>query len=1004
MRRFAIRLIIALVLSMLFLSYFDIGSDALGTEEILGYTARDIIKIESDDEFTSANGVVGGSGTEDDPYRISGWQIDASGNGYAIYISNTNAYFRIENCLIENAEFGFGTYNVGAGIYLNNVKNGIISGVTSRNNDRYGVYVKNSENVKVLESTITSNPYGIYSIDSSNIEISENDIEGEQSQGIYLNDNDNAYVANNTIRNASNYGIELNSVKYSHLYGNEMINTSTGIYVERSIYTNKIEESDISQGDTGIKLYLTRNAEIRGGNIESNNNYGIYISSSSYNTIHGVSLQQNMYGIYLKTASSNEIRWNNVSKAYEAIHVEDSNNNKVSNNTCVGDGTAFTRDGIYLTNSDGAVIRDNHCSRLRYGVDVYHSDSAEIINNEITGNVRGIALSFSNYSTARYNYIGSNDWGIDMQYSDNATISHNRIESTENYGIQILSKNSVISWNDIDTAGNGGIYSDFYSVNVSIENNPVAHTNIGIEVYKSVDMHILGNKVEYTKVGIQVNSSVSQNSKILRNSLWNISDYGVELQSSSHVRVEREEFHNTSTGVYVKDSQHINVANFSFSGGYTAIHLISSQASIYGVISENNTKGIMLNGANNTSISHVTASYNDEEGIRFYGSVSKNIRISNSTITHNGKDGMYIYAINLEIQNVNCSFNNYAGMYLWLSGNVVIKNSTIIHNDYEGLVIQGAYDYRFSFPIKVMNSNISNNGDTGIYGAFTSYVTISNNTILNNTGWGVYYDGDVAYSYNWTVENNTVSKNHGGGINVGGTYPTGPGGQIQRIVNNTVMENDGEGIYVHYDNAYISGNTIARNSGSGIYTYQIYAVIVENKILENGGNGIDIRYSYRVNITGNEISRNSGDGICIFDLPGNSKNYIGITKNLIVNNTGYGVNISHWERGTIEIYLNSFYYNHGSGDEYDSSHIQARDNSSGVEVRWYSALGKGNYWADWTEPDRNDDGIVDDPYILDGHGEDPYPIVDPEVPIPELSFFLIPILAIFVLFALRRRF
>jgi len=348
---------------------------------------------------------------------------------------------------------------------------------------------------------------------------------------------------------------------------------------------------------------------------------------------------------------------------------------------------------------------------------------------------------------------------------------------------------------------------------------------------------------------------------------------------------------------------------------------------------------------------------------------------------------------------VNCSFNNYAGIYLKSSGNVVIKNSTMIHNDYEGLVIQDAYYHRF--PIKVMGSNISNNGDTGIYGETTSHVTISNNTILNNSGWGVHYHG--FYSYTWTVENNTVSKNHGGGINVGGVSPAGPGGLIERIVNNTVMENDGEGIYVHFDDAYISGNTVARNSGSGIHISDVYAVIVENKILENGGNGIHIEYpAYGAKVTGNEISRNSGDGICIVDYGGNSDYYIGITKNLIVNSTGYGVNISHWDDGTIEIYLNSFYYNHGSGDEYNSSHIQARDNHSGGTVHWYSeSLGKGNYWADWTEPDRNGDGIVDNPYILEGN-RDEYPLTDPEVPIPEFPFLLIPILALFAL-ALRRR-
>jgi len=64
----------------------------------------------------------------------------------------------------------------------------------------------------------------------------------------------------------------------------------------------------------------------------------------------------------------------------------------------------------------------------------------------------------------------------------------------------------------------------------------------------------------------------------------------------------------------------------------------------------------------------------------------------------------------------------------------------------------------------------------------------------------------------------------------------------------------------------------------------------------------------------------------------------------------------------VEIYGNSFYYNNGAGDEYDSSHTQAYDD----EEHYWNTTGKGNFWADWTEPDRDEDGIVDEPYAIDG--------------------------------------
>ena len=41
-------------------------------------TVHDPIWIDSDSNFTAANGVIGGDGTPGDPYLISGWEIDSS--------------------------------------------------------------------------------------------------------------------------------------------------------------------------------------------------------------------------------------------------------------------------------------------------------------------------------------------------------------------------------------------------------------------------------------------------------------------------------------------------------------------------------------------------------------------------------------------------------------------------------------------------------------------------------------------------------------------------------------------------------------------------------------------------------------------------------------------------------------------------------------------------------------------------------------------------------------
>ena len=63
---------------------------------------HDPISIRSDDDFTTANGVVTGHGTPTDPYIIANWTIDAgpgiAGTGIGIRIQGTSAHVLIRDC------------------------------------------------------------------------------------------------------------------------------------------------------------------------------------------------------------------------------------------------------------------------------------------------------------------------------------------------------------------------------------------------------------------------------------------------------------------------------------------------------------------------------------------------------------------------------------------------------------------------------------------------------------------------------------------------------------------------------------------------------------------------------------------------------------------------------------------------------------------------------------------------------------------------------------------
>ncbi|HEX9907767.1 MAG TPA: NosD domain-containing protein, partial [Thermoplasmata archaeon] len=176
----------------------------------------------------------------------------------------------------------------------------------------------------------------------------------------------------------------------------------------------------------------------------------------------------------------------------------------------------------------------------------------------------------------------------------------------------------------------------------------------------------------------------------------------------------------------------------------------------------------------------------------------------------------------------------------------------------------------------------------------------------------------------------------------------------------------------------------------GIYLmYSDGNELVTNICSSNTEAGIRLYYSSGNSVIGNTCSYNSV-GIHMYE-PCND-NIIQV--NIIDNNTWYGIYLG-WGMNN-RIWDNSFTYNNGAGDTYDPAHVQA---SSDTGNWWNTTEGIGNFWSDWTGPDTNTDGIVDDPYVLDGGlgVQDFYPLTTAPTPIPE--FGMIPLVVMGMLAA-----
>ncbi len=118
----------------------------------LWWGTHEPIYIFGDEDFTYANGVMSGSGTQTDPYVIEGWSIAPANADYGFYIDHTTKHFVIRDCVVEGARV--------AGVYLNSVENGRIEEIQVRRSDT-AVFLLNSRMNRVADSVIAECRYGV---------------------------------------------------------------------------------------------------------------------------------------------------------------------------------------------------------------------------------------------------------------------------------------------------------------------------------------------------------------------------------------------------------------------------------------------------------------------------------------------------------------------------------------------------------------------------------------------------------------------------------------------------------------------------------------------------------------------------------------------------------------------------------------------------------------------------------------------------------------------------
>ena len=196
--------------------------------------------------------------------------------------------------------------------------------------------------------------------------------------------------------------------------------------------------------------------------------------------------------------------------------------------------------------------------------------------------------------------------------------------------------------------------------------------------------------------------------------------------------------------------------------------------------------------------------------------------------------------------------------------------------------------------------------------AYSRYIYVQNNTLKDNNDGIWFWGGDI----HSLAENNTIENSYFEGIGVGGELKT----HNITIRYNTIT-NVRYGIWLVADGgiSYVFKNSITNSSEGILVQYAFNSKILNNTIKFNTKSGID-------------LTKNCADALVQYNLV--QENEVGI----IITQTGH------------KILYNDFINNNKAA---------LATSNKDINVSY-------NYWSSFSSEDKDNDGIYDSPYKLEG--------------------------------------
>ena len=539
------------------------------------------ITISNNAQFSSVNGVVGGSGTAYSPYIIAGW------NTSSISISsNVTASFELlndwvqgsssngvvitapgsTNSIIENV---YTVSNHGDGLLISNSSGISILGVDASNNSQSGIVISGSpKGTGELSTSAASNNGidGIVLMDTKLYTLSSSSASNNAQHGFYLFNSENStlFADNATSNSVGVYftGTPDHGYGGSSVVGGNFIGNNIGIEVD-GLDQNIVHNSN---NLSSVAIYQTAQLENNIGTLGANDSVvSLQLNVIGFNN-YGVVIQESLPLVLDNIISENAQIGMNITGSFTGsghCQVTFTNSSAFDYSACVALDylTLNGAGGLDMANLNGSfVYATTAVGNAGNGFNFANMQDSVISALTSIENIRdGMTISDSTSSTISANELGGNLNGLVVRSSANNTFDRNNATLNALDGMMFsTSPNNTIS-NNV-AMEDAGACSSASGCTVAA----------GIELYGSSENLVTGNSLTNNTApsgqgaGIYIDSGSAENFVLLNNATLNFA--AISIADASSNNIAKNTFISDTYGIYLSNAPNNVVLSNNYRG------------------------------------------------------------------------------------------------------------------------------------------------------------------------------------------------------------------------------------------------------------------------------------------------------------------------------------------------------------------------------------------------------------------------------------------------------